>query len=44
MTNLENILEELKQREPIFHHPDKFGKTREALESMTVDDFWEVNA
>ncbi|WP_419419560.1 DUF4440 domain-containing protein [Legionella sp. D16C41] len=44
MNNLETILEELKQREPIFHHPDKFGKTKEALESMMVDDFWEVGA
>lgn len=44
MSSLKNILEELKQREPIFHHPDKFGKTREAIESMTVEDFWEVGA
>ncbi|STX81609.1 Uncharacterized protein conserved in bacteria [Legionella busanensis] len=44
MNNLKNILEELKQREPIFHHPDKFGNTREVLESMTVEDFWEVGA
>ncbi|STX52353.1 Uncharacterized protein conserved in bacteria [Legionella busanensis] len=44
MNKIEKILKELKQREPIFHHPDKFGKTREDLELMTVDDFWEVGA
>ncbi|STX81605.1 Uncharacterized protein conserved in bacteria [Legionella busanensis] len=44
MSNFEKILKELKQREPIFHHPDKFGRTREALESMTAEDFWEVGA
>ncbi|HXH55390.1 MAG TPA: DUF4440 domain-containing protein [Gammaproteobacteria bacterium] len=38
------ILEELKSREPIFHHSDKFGKTKQAILDMTCDEFWEVGA
>lgn len=26
-----DILAELKSREPIFHHPDKFGRTKEGF-------------
>jgi hypothetical protein len=37
------VLEELKLREPIFHHPE-FGTTRQDYESMTDADFWEVGA
>jgi hypothetical protein len=37
------VLEELKQREPIFHHPE-FGTTRADFESMTDANFWEVGA
>lgn len=37
------ILEELKAREPIFHHPE-FGIDRPSLESMTDVEFWEVGA
>ena len=37
------VLEELKQREPIFHHPE-FGTTRGAYENMTDAGFWEVGA
>ncbi len=38
------ILEELKIREPIFHHPEKFGKTKEDIERQMCDAFWEVGA
>ncbi len=41
---LNNILEELKIREPIFHHPEKFGKTKEDIERQMCDEFWEVGA
>ena len=37
------VLEELKLREPIFHHPE-FGTTRLDYENMTDPDFWEVGA
>jgi len=39
----QNILEELKQREPLFHHP-QFGRTRAELEKMTDVNFCEVGA
>jgi aminoglycoside 6'-N-acetyltransferase len=38
------ILDELKSREPIFHHPEKFGKTKEDIERQMCDEFWEVGA
>lgn len=38
-----SVLEELKAREPIFHH-EELGVTREALERQTADDFWQVGA
>jgi hypothetical protein len=37
------VLEELKLREPIFHHPE-FGTTRADYEAMTDPEFWEVGA
>jgi len=37
------ILEELKQREPIFHRRE-YGTSREALENMTTSSFWEIGA
>ena len=37
------VLEELKQREPVFHHPE-FGTTREDYENMMDPEFWEVGA
>ena len=37
------VLEELKQREPIFHHPE-FGTTRRDYENMTDPEFSEVGA
>lgn len=39
-----DILEELKSREPIFHHPKKFGKTKQDIENQMCDEFWEVGA
>lgn len=38
----EDILAELKSREPIFHHPGKFGRTKHAIETQMHDEFWEV--
>ena len=38
------IVEELKSREPIFHHPEKFGKTKEDIEKQMCDEFLEVGA
>lgn len=40
---LAGVLEELRRREPIFHHPE-FGTTRADYARMTVDDFWEIGA
>jgi hypothetical protein len=37
------VLEELKQREPIFHRPE-FGTSRSDFENMTHSDFWEIGA
>ncbi len=37
------VLNELMQREPIFHHPE-FGTTRQDFENMTDVEFWEVGA
>jgi hypothetical protein len=35
--------EELRRREPIFHHPE-FGTTRRDYENMMDPEFWEVGA
>jgi hypothetical protein len=40
---LEGVLAELSRLEPIFHWPPA-EMTREHLERMTVEDFWEVGA
>jgi hypothetical protein len=37
------VLEELKQREPLFHRPE-LGTTRRDFENMTDASFWEVGA
>jgi hypothetical protein len=37
------ILDELAQREPIFHRPE-LGTTRADFENMTAADFWEIGA
>lgn len=42
--DLSHIIEELKAREPIFHHPDKFGKTEQEIRAQMCDEFWEVGA
>ena len=38
------ILDELRAREPIFHHPEKLGKTKQDIENQICDEFWEVGA
>lgn len=38
-----SILDELRQREPIFHRPE-IGTTRRDFEAMTEADYWEVGA
>ncbi|MCF8462828.1 MAG: hypothetical protein K9G11_02850 [Rickettsiaceae bacterium] len=38
------ILKELKSREPIFHHPEKFGKAKQDIENQMCDEFWEIGA
>jgi hypothetical protein len=43
LNNLDEILEELKSREPIFHQAE-YCSTREKLEQYTAKDFWEVGA
>ena len=40
---LQGVLEELRQREPIFHKPE-FGTNRKDFEAMISDEFWEVGA
>ena len=42
-SHLREVLDELRQREPIFHHPG-FGTSRADYMRMTVDDFWEIGA
>ncbi|WP_245372292.1 DUF4440 domain-containing protein [Rhizobium leguminosarum] len=41
--DLETILGELRQREPIFNRRD-FGTSRDDLEAMTAEDFFEIGA
>lgn len=38
------VLCQLSSFEPIFHHPQKFGKNKEDIEKQMSDDFWEVGA
>jgi len=38
-----SVLDELKSREPIFHHPE-LGTTRADFDKMMAPDFWEVGA
>lgn len=40
---LEEVLRELRQREPIFH-TKRFGRTRAEWERSTAPDYWEVGA
>jgi hypothetical protein len=37
---LQSVLDELREREPIFHKP-QFGTTRQDFEAMTADKFGE---
>ena len=41
--HLAAVLDALRQREPIFHHPG-FGTLRADYARMTVDDFREIGA
>ena len=41
--HLAGVLEELRRREPIFHHPE-LGTERADYEKMTAGDFWEIGA
>jgi hypothetical protein len=41
--HLQEVLDELRRREPIFHHPG-FGTSRADYMRMTTDDFWEIGA
>ena len=43
-SKIADVLEDLKEREPIFHHPTKFGRTKNDILNMTCDEFWEVGA
>jgi len=40
---LRDVLEELKEREPIFHRPE-FGTTKVDFEGMLHEGFWEIGA
>ena len=40
---LHDVLDELRQREPIFHRPEQ-GSSRADFEHMTEADFWEIGA
>jgi hypothetical protein len=44
MKTLYEIKLELIAREPIFHHPDKFGTTRQDILNLMCEEFWEVGA
>ena len=41
--HLQGVLEELRKREPIFHHPGS-AASRADYARMVVDDFWEIGA
>lgn len=41
--SIDTVLAELAAREPIFHRR-QFGTSREALEGMTEEGFWEIGA
>jgi hypothetical protein len=42
-SGLEQVLEELSSREPIFH-TERFGRSLEEFQRSTAPDFWEVGA
>ena len=44
MKTLHEIKLELIAREPIFHHPNKFGTTRHDILDLMCGEFWEVGA
>lgn len=38
------ILKELESREPVFHHPERFGNTVQDIENQMCDEFWKIGA
>jgi len=42
-SGLQQVLDELRSREPIFH-TERFGRSLEEFERSTAPDFWEVGA
>lgn len=40
----DNVLNELVKCEPKFHHPAKFGRSKQDILDMVGDEFWEVGA
>lgn len=42
--NYELIKKELIAREPVFHHPNKYGTSREDIEAQMCDDFSSIVA
>ena len=38
------LLNQLACREPIFHHPDKFGTSESDIEQLMCEDFFEIGA
>lgn len=40
---LDEVLSQLREREPIFHRR-QFGTSKTELERMTAEDFWEIGA
>lgn len=42
-TDWSSVIDELAQREPIFHRP-KFASTRQDFERLMADDYWEFGA
>ena len=42
--NISYVLSELKMREPIFHHPEKFGRTKKDILNIMCPEFYEVGA
>lgn len=40
---LQDVMRELMQREPLFHRPE-FGKTRGDFDKMMASGFWEIGA
>lgn len=44
VVSMHTTREELKAREPIFHHPEELGKTESHITAQRCDEFWEIGA